>query len=77
MARGPRQIEDNPANMAPKGITVKSSAAGNGLNVVVDVVDGAGKPLHYEYTVAYDGRDVPVKGNPGRDTTAMEKRSMT
>ena len=63
----------NPANLAPKSIAVKSNAAGNSLNVVVDVVDSAGRPLHYEYTVAYDGRDVPVKGDPGRDTTAMKK----
>jgi len=63
----------NPANLAPKSITVKSSASGNGLNVVVEVVDSAGKPLHYEYTVAYDGRDVPVRGDPGRDATAMKK----
>jgi hypothetical protein len=52
---------------------VKSGAAGKGLNVVVDVVDSTGKPLHYEYTVTYDGRDVPVKGDPNRDMTAMKK----
>lgn len=63
----------NPADLAPKSVTVKSSAAGKGLNTVVDVVDSTGKPLHYEYTVAYDGRDVPVKGDPGRDTTSMKR----
>ena len=63
----------SPANLAPKSVAVKSSAAGKGLTVVVDVVDNTGKPLHYEYTAAYDSRDVPVKGDPGRDTTAMKK----
>jgi hypothetical protein len=63
----------NPPGLAPKSVIVKSSAVGNGLSVVVDVVDNTGKPVHYEYTVAYDGRDVPVKGDPGRDTTAMKK----
>jgi len=63
----------NPADLAPKSVTVKSSVAGKGLNVVVDVVDSTGKPLHYEYTVMYDGRDAPVKGDPGRDTTAMKR----
>jgi hypothetical protein len=63
----------NPAGLAPKSVTVKSSAVGKGLNVVVDVVDNTGKPLHYEYTVTYDGQDVPVKGDPGRDTTAMKR----
>jgi hypothetical protein len=63
----------NPADLAPKSVTVKSSAVGKGLNVVVDVVDFTGKPLHYEYTAMYDGRDVPVKGDPGRDTTAMKR----
>src|SRR5574341_1731722 len=61
----------DPANLAPKSVMVKSGAAGKGLNVVVDVVDNTGKSLHYEYTVTYDGRDVPVKGDPNRDTTAM------
>ena len=63
----------NPAGLAPKSVSVKSSAVGKGLNVVVDVVDNTGKPLHYEYTVTYDSRDVPVIGDPGRDTTAMKK----
>ncbi len=63
----------NPADLAPKSVTVKSSAVGKGLNVVVDVVDNTGKSLHYEYTVTYDGQDVPVKGDPNRDTTAMKR----
>ena len=63
----------NPADLAPKSVTVRSSAVGKGLNVVVDVVDFTGKPLHYEYTAMYDGRDVLVKGDPGRDTTAMKR----
>jgi hypothetical protein len=63
----------NPADLAPKSVKVKSSAVGKGVNVVVDVVDNTGKPLHYEYTVAYDGQDVPVKGDPARDTTAMKR----
>ncbi len=63
----------NPANLAPKSVMVKSSAAGKGLNVVVDVVDNTGKPLHYEYTANYDGQDVAVKGDPSRDTTAMKR----
>jgi hypothetical protein len=63
----------NPADLAPKSVTVKSTSVGKGLNVVVDVVDYTGKPLHYLYTVTYDGRDVSVKGDPGRDTTAMKR----
>jgi hypothetical protein len=63
----------DPADLAPKSLSVKSSPAGTGVHVVVDVVDYTGKPLHYEYTVSYDGRDVPVKGDPGRDATAMKK----
>jgi hypothetical protein len=63
----------NPPNLAPKSVMVKSSAVGKGLNVVVDVVDNTGKPLHYEYTVTYDGQDVTVKGDPSRDTTAMKR----
>jgi len=66
------QSKYNPANLAPKSVAVKAGAAGKGLNVVVDVVDNTGKPLHYEYTATYDGQDVPVKGDPSRDTTAMK-----
>ena len=63
----------SPPELAPKSLAVKSSSASKGLNVVVDIVDYTGKPLHYEYTVDYDGRDAPVKGDPGRDTTAMKQ----
>ena len=38
----------NPADLAPKSVAVRSSAVGKGVNVVVDVVDSAGMPLHYE-----------------------------
>ena len=69
----PTKSKYNPPNLAPKSVMVKSSPAGQGLNVVVDVVENTGKPLHYEYTVTYDGRDVTVKGDPNRDTTAMKK----
>ena len=63
----------NPPDLAPKSATVKSSPAGKGVNVVVDVVDYTGKSLHYEYTATYDGGDTPVKGDPGRDTTATKR----
>lgn len=55
----------NPADLAPKSVTVKSSAAGKGVNVVVDVVDYTGKPLHYELLAARE--ETPFLRDPERD----------
>jgi hypothetical protein len=63
----------DPANLAPKSTTVKSDAADGGVKVSVDAVDSTGKMLHYEYTAKYDGKDVPVMGDPNRDMTALKK----
>src|ERR1700730_603373 len=63
----------NPAALAPKSTTVKSDAVENGIKTVVDTVDSQGKSFRYEYTVKYDGKDYPVKGDPNRDITAIKK----
>jgi hypothetical protein len=63
----------DPASLAPKSTTVKADAVEGGIKVSVDVVDNSGKSLHYDYSAKYDGKDVPVKGDPSRDMTSFKK----
>ena len=63
----------SPANLAPKSTTAKIEAVDGGVKIVVDTVDSGGKSVHYDYTVKYDGKDYPVKGDPNRDATMLRK----
>ena len=63
----------DPPNLAPKSTTAKNEASEGGIKVTVDAVDYTGKSLHYDYSVKYDGKDAPVKGDPNRDMTSMKK----
>lgn len=63
----------SPAELAPMSAMVKIESVENGIKVIVDTVDRAGKPRHYDYTVKYDGKDYPVTGDPSRDATAAKK----
>ena len=57
----------------PRSQTLTISAAGNGVTVMSRGTDGAGKPLATDYTVAFDGKDVPVKGSPSYDATSAKR----
>jgi hypothetical protein len=59
--------------MAPKNTTVVYEAAGDNLKVIVDGVDGAGKPTHNEWTGKFDGKDYPLMGDPMADTRSYNK----
>jgi len=63
----------DPPNLAPKSTTAKNEASEGGIKVTVDAVDYTGKSLHYDYSVKYDEKDAPVKGDPNRDMTSMKK----
>ena len=52
---------------APKSATTKIDAAGSGVKITVDQVAADGKPIHWELTANYDGKDSPVTGNPDAD----------
>lgn len=54
----------------PRSQTLTISAAANGVTVMSRGTDGAGRPLATDYTVAFDGKDVPVKGSPSYDATS-------
>ena len=46
---------------------------GDKYKCVVDGVDGAGKPLHNEWTGKFDGKDYAIVGDPTGDTRAIQK----
>jgi phage tail sheath gpL-like len=58
---------------AAKGGTVTFEAAGEGIHVVADMVDGQGNADHTEYTANYDGKDYPLKGVPIADTVSLKR----
>jgi hypothetical protein len=59
---------------APKSMTVVYSAAPEGrMSIVVDLTPAEGASLHWEVTVADDGKDYPVKGNPNFDTLSFSR----
>jgi hypothetical protein len=57
----------------PKSNTVMIEAVPNGLHVTAKGEDAAGKPTSIDYTATADGKDMPVKGAPAYDTTAMKR----
>ena len=48
----------------------KIEAVQNGIKLINDGIDSQNRKTHLEYTVAFDGKDVPVKatidGKPSR-----------
>jgi hypothetical protein len=58
---------------APKNHTVVYVAAGDKVKVIVDGVDGEGKPTHNEWTGLFDGKDYPLTGDPTADTRSYKK----
>ena len=51
------------AGTAPKSATFTNVAAGAGIKTTADSVAADGTVRHFEYTVAYDGKDNPIAGN--------------
>ncbi len=59
---------------ALKGQTLKIEPWGvDGVNFTSDGMDADGKPTHFEFQAKYDGKDMPVKGNPDFDTLAYKR----
>ena len=57
----------------PKSQTTTLHAIPGGIHEVVERVNADGTTTRWDVVVPYDGRDVPVKGEPSRDTVAMTK----
>jgi hypothetical protein len=57
----------------PKSQVATLEAVEGGMKVVSDRVEADGKTTHFEWTAKFDGKDYPVKGDPGRDAVAVKK----
>ena len=62
---------------APKSLTVVFAAAGQGVKFSAEGVNGDGSKLAIAYTANYDGKDVPVTGNPAIDTVSWKRINAT
>ena len=62
---------------APKSATLVYEAAGAGIKVTVDQVPADGPAIQVSVTANYDGKDVPVVGNPNADMVARTRVNAT
>jgi len=70
----PAKSKYSPASLTPKSQTLKIEASGpDGVKFTSDGIAADGKPTHFEFQGKYDGKDVPVKGNPDFDTLAYKR----
>ena len=58
---------------APKSLTAKIEAAGEGEKVTADGVRGDDTPIQVVYTAQYDGKDHPITGSPMADTVSLKR----
>lgn len=58
---------------APKSGSVTFSAAGTGFKAVIQGAGAKDEKVQWEYTGNYDGKDVPLKGNPDGDTISVRR----
>ena len=58
---------------ALKGQTATLDAVDGGMKVVADRIEADGTRTHFEWTAKFDGKDYPVKGDPGRDVVSVRK----
>jgi hypothetical protein len=58
---------------ATKNNTVMYEAAGDDIKVTVDGVDGAGNPIHSEWTGKFDGKFYALTGDPTSDTRSYRR----
>src|SRR5215470_17760684 len=49
---------------SPKSQTVTHEAVGQGVKFTAKGTDAEGKPIDFQFTANYDGKDYPVTGNP-------------
>ncbi len=58
---------------APKSLTAKIEAAGEGEKLTADGVRGDDTRIQVEYTAQYDGKDHPITGSPMADTVSLKR----
>src|SRR5215510_13621420 len=57
----------------PKSQTVTYESVGQGVKVTVKGTDAEGKPINFQSTGNFDGKDYPVTGNADWDTIARKR----
>ncbi len=57
----------------PKSQTLKFEATKDGIKLTVDRVSAEGKATHGGYVSKFDGKDVPVEGNPDADMVSPKR----
>lgn len=57
----------------PKSQVAKLEEVDGALKTVSDRVEADGKMTHFEWTAQFDGKDYPVKGDPGRDAVSVKR----
>jgi hypothetical protein len=57
----------------PKSQTVTFEAVGQGVKVTVKLTDAEGKPIEFQFTANYDGKDYTITGNPDQDMTTLKR----
>jgi hypothetical protein len=62
---------------AAKSATVMVEPAGKGIKVSVDAVGADGSPSKWGFTTQFDGKEVPVTGNPMYDTATSTRPTPT
>ena len=58
---------------APKSLTAKIEAAGEGEKLTADGVRGDDSIIRVEYTAQFDGKDYPISGSPMADTVSLKR----
>src|SRR5258706_8387395 len=61
----------------PSNLTTRFEPSGNGVKWSSERIGADGKPVVSEYTANYDGKDFPLKGNPGIDAVALRRINAT
>jgi len=58
---------------APQSMTLKFESTPDGIKLTSQGVNAEGQPTAGGYTAKFDGKEVPVTGNPNADTGAPRK----
>lgn len=56
-----------------QSLTIMMEPAEDGVSIRVEGIDSGGKPVAWQVTAKYDGKDYPVKGSSTIDTYALKR----
>jgi hypothetical protein len=57
----------------PKSLILKFESTPAGIKLTTDIVDGEGKELKGGFTSKFDGKEVPLTGNPNADAGSPKR----